>query len=112
MRNAARRHHRLQPALALRLARDHCPGVWQEDEALAARSREAALNRLSDVCDVCGFGFYCPQLNHELVLEPNQFGRTVPMREGDTNASAPNRCSSSIIKSPKSLNDKSFDNIL
>ena len=60
----------------------------------------SARNSASEVCHVCGFGFYAPPINQEMVLEGSRFGRCVNIRRDRASATSASTSTSLPISSP------------
>lgn len=58
----------------------NCQVLWNNDsipEQLYQIAQQTQGNRLTDLCDVCGYGSCAPPMNTDILLEENQFGRAV-----------------------------------
>lgn len=79
-RNACRTRSKLNNSYIAKLLVSNCQLLWKEDpipEHLNEIAQQAQGNRLTDLCDVCGYGSCAPPMNTDILLEENQFGRAV-----------------------------------
>lgn len=85
------------------LLQTHCPSLWTEatkvntetntnttttetnttkantsnTKSSSQNETPSISNRFTDLCSVCGYGYYAPPMNYDISLEENQFGKAI-----------------------------------
>ena len=66
------------------LLQTHCPSLLAEvnqvNQVNTLNQNETSIgNRFTDLCTVCGYGYYAPIMNYDISLEENQFGKAIKL---------------------------------
>ena len=78
LRNSSRYQQNMNNQQMKILLQNNCTELWnrvmKNDPSYELPS---SGNRFTELCSVCGYGYYAPIMNNDISLEENQFGKAV-----------------------------------